>query len=152
MSTRDSETVDTSNVDYQLKSVTLDDLKVTTEYFHFPHPKKINLSYSVSEAEQLPAMRVTSISVQLANNEEEVVATIDCSFKVDFVIGDAEKPDDFDEQLNLVATRISYPYHRQLISDIVSRMGLRPTFLPAVPDVLWQQEEIVHNKDLEQTV
>lgn len=133
-------TMDIDNVDYRLKSIALDDLHLTTTSFVFPHPKKIQLAFTVGEAEDYPLMRLTTVRVELGTSEEEVLATIESCFKVTFVSElEGAELDALEDEFSQVATRISYPYHRQLISDLVTRMGLRPTFLPVVHDGMWDR-------------
>lgn len=142
MSGSDGRTVAYDQGAYSLKSVMLDDLHVKTEAFTFPHPKKVNVNFTVAEPDDLALLRLTSVKVELLDNDDDVVATLESTFKVQFA-SPLEGPieEALAHELNMVATRISYPYHRQLISDLVTRMGLRPTFLPAVPDDLWDASE-----------
>lgn len=142
MPEKEGQTVAISPGPYRLKSVLLDGLEVKTEAFTFPHPKRINIGFSVTEVDEVPFLRLTAIKVEFLDKDDDLVASVESTFKVQF--GPTEEgsiDEELERELNIIATRISYPYHRQLVSDVVTRMGLRPTFLPAVPDDLWQSNQ-----------
>lgn len=142
MPDQEGRSVEITAAPYRLKSVFLDDLEVRTEAFVFPHPRTINMSFTVTEVDDVPLLRLTELKIEFADKSDNKVASVNTSFKVEFIATDGFDDDDYSNRdLNMVATRISYPYHRQLVSDLVTRMGLRPTFLPAVPDDLWQASD-----------
>jgi preprotein translocase subunit SecB len=134
--------VEISPAPYRLISVLLDDLHVNTEAFTFPHPKRINIGFTVTEVDEIEFLRLTQVKVEFLDKDDDKVASVESSFKVQFApTREGSIDEDLERELNIIATRISYPYHRQLVSDVVTRMGLRPTFLPAVPDDLWQANQ-----------
>lgn len=136
----DSErTLEFDEMPYFLKGVFLDDLTVETADFGPLKPKKVTLKYSVSTVDEHPLLRVTESSLEMRDDEGEMVVNIQCSFKTEFLEGkDVIDEETLVQELNSAAIKICYPYHRQMLSDLTGRMGLKSSFLPAVPDGLWR--------------
>jgi hypothetical protein len=123
---------------YRITNVLLDDMSVETSTFDLPRTKRVRFTFSGANAEGHPLLRLTSTTVELLDADDKAAVTLKCTYKVNFsVSSDAEDSQEMDDELRVAAARISYPYHRQFVSEMTGRLGLRPTFLPAVPDDLW---------------
>lgn len=126
---------------YKVKNVLLDEMSVVTTTFDLPRTKRVRFQYSGANVEGYPLLRVTSTTVELLDEDDDAVVTLKCSYKVNFSVSpEIEDVEDVADELRVAAARISYPYHRQFVSDMTGRLGLRPTFLPAVPDDLWLKD------------
>lgn len=135
------EVEDPRNMKYRIANVLLDDMSIETADFEIPRTKRVRVQFSGATADDYPLLRLTNTVVELLDSEGEAVVTLKCTFKINFTLSPkAGEFEDLDDELRIAAMRVSYPYHRQMISDMTSRLGLRPTFLPAVPDDLWAIE------------
>lgn len=136
-----SRLIDPEELKYRITSVLLDDMSIETADFEIPRTKRVRFQFSGATADEYPLLRLTSTVVELLDSEDNAAVTLKCTYKINFAISDDATAEELDDELRIAAMRVSYPYHRQLISDMTSRLGLRPTFLPAVPDELWAVEE-----------
>ncbi|WP_018762430.1 hypothetical protein [Arthrobacter sp. 135MFCol5.1] len=133
--------IDPDDLKYRVTSVLLDDMSVETSDFEIPKTKRVRFQFSGATADEFPLLRLTKTVVELLDSDGDSAVTLKCTYKINFAISEDEQVAELDDELRIAAMRVSYPYHRQLISDMTSRLGLRPTFLPAVPDELWADEE-----------
>ncbi|KUM36046.1 hypothetical protein [Arthrobacter sp. EpRS71] len=135
------------NLKYRVTNVLLDEMSVETNTFDLPRTKRVRFQFSGSNAEGYPLLRLTSTTVELLDSDDEAAVTLKCTYKVNFSVSESDDLQDIDDELRVAAARISYPYHRQFISEMTGRLGLRPTFLPAVPDDLWLRDSESQSAD-----
>lgn len=127
--------------DIQLKSVTLVHVNFERNLDVVPGRRDVRIEIGSEMSADDPAAAVSRCRVSLDANdtdEGDSPMSVESAYRVVFSSEDADFDDkDMQAHLAALAMRVGYPYHRQIIGQMISQSGLPPLLLPLVPDDQW---------------
>lgn len=86
----------------------------------------------VEPAEGFLTARITVCSVEFKDSRGGVVLSIESKFRADFRLDDQSDVGGVQDHISGLALRVTYPYHRQIISNVAAQGGLPGVVLPLV--------------------
>lgn len=100
----------------------------------------IKIGSEISVEDPFAAISRCQVSINSADDADgdDPPLSVESAYRVVFS-SDALDFGDEDIQAHIaaLAMRIGYPYHRQIIGQLISQSGLPPMLLPLVPDDQW---------------
>lgn len=100
-----------------------------------PHPDDTGnaiMTMRVEPVEGFPTARMTLCSVEFKDSNDDVLVAIESKFRAEFQLADPAEAATLDDHISGLALRVTYPYHRQIISSLVAQSGLPGVVLPLV--------------------
>ncbi|WP_160664125.1 protein-export chaperone SecB [Pseudarthrobacter sp. ATCC 49987] len=127
--------------DVQLKSVTLVHVNFERDLDVVPGRRDVRIEIGSEMSTDDPSAAVSRCRVSLDANDDdsgESPMSVESAYRVVFSSESADlESEDMQAHLAALAMRVCYPYHRQIIGQMISQSGLPPLLLPLVPDDQW---------------
>lgn len=98
--------------------------------------------------------RVTRVRVLLESESDEQIASVETAYHVGLTAQEPQS-EDIAQEISELAFRLSFPYHRATISDLLSKSGVAGFTMPLISDETWpsviadslaMDEEASHSK------
>ncbi len=126
--------------DIQLESIALVHANFQREIEVVPGRRnvRIEIGSEFSDEDPWAAISRCRVTLDTLSDDEPEPMTVESAYRVVF----SSNINDFDTDLvqahlAALAMRVGYPYHRQIIGQMISQSGLPPLMLPLVPDDQW---------------
>jgi preprotein translocase subunit SecB len=126
--------------DIQLESITLVHANFERAHHVVPGGRNVRIEIGSEFSTEDPSAAVSrcKVSLETKSEDEKPPMVVESAYRVVFSSETVDlEVDEIQAHLAALAMRVGYPYHRQIIGQMISQSGLPPLLLPLVPDDQW---------------